>query len=128
MELGGRYEKNYLDVRILNPHASSNRNQGLAAIFTKHKREKRNYEQRIREVEYSTFTLLVLTVSGRMGNQATTFYKCLACYWQKKWDSPYSTTLLVKMSPLLFSIKILNTSHQRSQVLTETGDQVSRSN
>ena len=99
---GGRYEKTHLDVRIVNPHAPSNRNQGLAAMFTKHEREKRKYEQRIREVEHSTFTLLVLAVSGGMANQATTFYKCLASLL---WDSPYySTTLNWLRCRLCFSL------------------------
>ncbi len=33
---GGRFEKSYLDVMIVYPHAPSNGNQGLAAIFVKH--------------------------------------------------------------------------------------------
>ncbi len=102
---GGRYEKTYLDVRIVNPHAPSNRNQGLTAMFTKHEREKkRKYDQRIREVEHSTFTPLVLSVSGGMGNEATTFYKRLASLLAEKWDSPYSTTLNWLRCRLSFSL------------------------
>ena len=102
---GGRYEKTYLDVRIINPHARSNKNQGLAAMFMKHEREKmRKYEQRIREVEHSTFTPLVLTASGGMGNQATTFYKRLASLLAEKWDSPYGTTISWLRCRLCFSL------------------------
>ena len=54
---GGRHEKTYFDVRVFNPHAPSNRSQSLPTCYRKHEREKkRAYEQRIREVEHSTFT------------------------------------------------------------------------
>ena len=54
---GGKYEKTYFDVRVFNPHAPSNRNMTHSACYRKHEREKKwAYEQRIREVEHSSFT------------------------------------------------------------------------
>ena len=48
---GGRYERTFIDVRIFNPHAPSNRNSDLATCYWKHLRsKKRAYEQRVREV------------------------------------------------------------------------------
>ena len=41
-------------------------------------RKKRQYDQRIRDVEHSTFTPLVLSTTGGMGRAATTFYRRLA--------------------------------------------------
>ena len=67
---GGRYQKTYFDVRVFNPLAPSNRNQQPAAVFSKHEREKkRAYQQRVQEVEQSSFTPLVLSVTGGMGAQ-----------------------------------------------------------
>ena len=76
---GGRHQKTYFDVRVFNPLAPSNRNQASAAVFRKHELEKkRAYQQRVQDVERSSFTSLILSVTGGMGTEATTFYKRLA--------------------------------------------------
>ena len=73
---GGRFQKTYFDVRVFNPLAPSNRNQAPASVYRKHELEKkRAYQQRIQEVEHSSFTPLVLSATGGMGNEATIFYK-----------------------------------------------------
>ena len=48
------------------------------------------YDRRIREVEHSTFTPLVLSTTGGMGRAATPFYKRLAAMLSEKRDVPYS--------------------------------------
>ena len=102
---GGKYEKTYFDVRVFNPHAPSNRNMTLSACYRKHEREKKQaYEQRIREVEHSCFTPLVLAATGSLGNKAPTFYKHLASLLAQKWDTPYSTTLCWLRCRLAFSL------------------------
>ena len=55
--------------------------------------KKRQYEQRVREVEHASFTPLVLSATGGIANQATVFYKRLACCLAMKWDQPYSSTM-----------------------------------
>ena len=78
---GGRLERTFVDVRVFNPHAPSNRNTSLEQCFRKHKLEKKrayNYEQRVMEVENASFTPLVLSASGGLGKEATVFYKRLA--------------------------------------------------
>ena len=37
----GRFEKTYFDVRVINPHAPSNRNQGLSGMYKAHERAKK---------------------------------------------------------------------------------------
>ncbi len=69
---GGRFERTYLDVRVFNPHARSNRHTNC---YRKHELEKkRQYEQRVRDIEHASFTPLV-SATGGMANQATVFYK-----------------------------------------------------
>ena len=76
---GGRFERTFFDVRVFNPHAPSHRQSSLAACYRKQELlKKRAYEQRVREVEHSSFTPLVLSATGGMANEATTFYKRLA--------------------------------------------------
>ena len=83
----GHYEKYFLDVRVFNPHAPSNNKTSINSSYWKHENEKkRAYEQCIREVEHFPFTPLVLSATGGMAKQSTTFYKRLASLLAEKWD------------------------------------------
>ena len=66
--------------------------------------KKRAYQQRVQDIEHSSFTPLVLSVTGGMGVEATTFYKRLAALLSQKWDSPYSKTLCWLRCRLSFSL------------------------
>ena len=102
---GGRYERTYVDVRIFNPHAPSHRQTNIATCYRKQEEiKKRAYEQRAREVEHSTFTPLVLSATGSMAPQATTFYKRLAACLADKWDQPYSSTMAWLRCRLSYSL------------------------
>ena len=79
----------------------------LAGMYRAHEREKkRAYEQRVQEVEHSSFTPLVLSATGGTGNEATTFFKCLASLLAEKWDSHYSSTLYWLRCRLSFSLPV----------------------
>ena len=91
---GGRFERAFFDVRVFNPSAQSNQQTSLTSTYRRHELEKkRQYEQRVREVEHSTFTPLVLSSTGGMGKSATTFYKRLSSMLSEKRDVPYSTMI-----------------------------------
>ena len=86
-----RFERAFFDVRVFNPCAQSNRQTSLLSTYRRHEQEKkRQYDQRIREVEHSTFTPLVLSTTGGMGRAATSFYKRLVAMLSEKRDVPYS--------------------------------------
>ena len=54
------FERTYFDVRVLDPHALSNRHANLHSVYREHKQIKKSaYEQRIREVEHATFLPLL---------------------------------------------------------------------
>ena len=102
---GGSFERTYFDVRVFNPHAPSNKNTSLSACYKRHERcKKRAYEQRIREIEHSSFTPLVMSATGGLAGEANTFYKRLASLLATKWDHPYSTTLCWLRCRLGFSL------------------------
>ena len=102
---GGRYQKTYFDVRVFNPFAPSNRNQQPAAVFRKHELEKkRAYQQQVQDVEQSSFTPLVLSATGGMGAETTTFYNRLAAMLSQKWENPYSKTLCWLWCRLSYSL------------------------
>ena len=90
---GGRSEKAFFDVGVFNPHAPSNR-QPLPTCHRKQENQKkRAYEQRVREVERGSFTPLVLSLTGGLGNTASVCYKRLASLISAKRGVPYSSTM-----------------------------------
>ena len=101
----GRYERTFIDVRVFNPCAPSNRSSSIDKCFRKHELEKKRvYEQRILEVEHATFTPLVFSASGSLGKEATTFYKRLASLLTDHWDQPYSSTMSCLRCTLSFCL------------------------
>ena len=86
-----RSEKAFFDVRVFNPFASTNLKHQLGSCYHLHEMEKRRqYDERVREVEQGSFAPLVFATSGGMGKQATVFYKRLASLLALKKDQPYS--------------------------------------
>ena len=91
---GGRFEKAFIDVRVFNPSAQSNRHGPLSSVYRKHEQEKRrHYDQRVREIEHATFTPLVMSTTGGAGRAATTFFKRLASMLAEKRAVSYAKTL-----------------------------------
>ena len=85
-------ERTFLDIRVFNPYPSANKKSSLSLTYRRHENEKKS--QRIKhEVELSSFTPLVFSITGGMARGATVFYKSLASMLSEKWDQHYSTTL-----------------------------------
>ena len=102
---GDRFERTYYDVRVFNPHATSNQHPQQQSVYRHHEMLKRNaYEQRIREVEHASFTPLVMSVTGGLGPAATTTYKRLASLLSTKWNQPYGTVMAWLRCRLSFSL------------------------
>ena len=102
---GGRFERTYIDVRVFNPHAPLNRSDALAASYTHHERENRRaYEQRIREVEHSSFVHAVFSTTGGMGKSATSLFKKIALLLAEKSGDAYSTIMASLRCQISFSL------------------------
>ena len=64
-------EKTFWDIRVFHSGAASNQCHTVEASFKKHEDEKkRTYNARLIEVEKETFTSLVFSTTGRMGEEA----------------------------------------------------------
>ena len=88
------FERTFFDVRVFNPLAPSNRRYPLAATYRNHEKEKkRQYEQRLREIEHSSVCHLVFSLTGGLAPAATAFYKRLASQLSGKWKQPYGSTI-----------------------------------
>ena len=80
--------------------------------------KRRQYDQRVREIEHATFTPLVLSTSGGMGRAATTFYKRLAAMLaEKKRCSLCSDLELDSVPTKLCTFESLNYVYQGSEVI-----------
>ena len=84
----------FFDVRVFHPNAPSNCSMTTTAAYRKHESmKKREYAQRVQEVEHGVFTPLVLSTTGGMGREATTFYKRLADGISRKEQKQYSVVM-----------------------------------
>ena len=89
-----RSQDAFFDVRVFHPNAPSNRSTNILSAYRKHELlKKREYGQRVRDVEHGVFTPIVFTTTGGMGREATTFYKRLADMIAVKQQKPYSTVM-----------------------------------
>jgi len=62
---GDRHERAFFDVHVFNPLAPSNCWASLNATYRRHEIiKKRSYEQRVREVQHGSFTLLVFSLEA----------------------------------------------------------------
>ena len=110
----------FFDVRVFYPNASSNRSMTTTAAYRKHESaKKREYAQRVREVEHGVFTPLVLSATGGMGREAITFYKRLADGISRKERKEYSVVMGWIRCRLSFAIL-------RSAILCIRGSRSSR--
>ena len=66
----------------------------MSAVFNRHEQEKRRqYQQRVLDVEMSTFTPLVFSTAGGMGRTAKATIQRLASLLAGKYKTPYTTTI-----------------------------------
>ena len=73
-----RNQRAFFDVRVFNPNAPRYVRQPLPKTYVAHEKEKkRKYNERVLEVENGTFTPLVFSVFGGMGQECQMFYKRL---------------------------------------------------
>ena len=91
---GGRFEQTFVDVRVFNPHAPSNRSSQPAATYRRHEQEKRlHYEQKVLEVEHASFVPFVMSCTGGAGPCAAVVLKRLGALLAEKHNSSYSTVM-----------------------------------
>ena len=89
-----RFARCLFDVRVFHPNAPSAISTPLASQYRKHESSKRRqYEQRVREVEGASFVPLVFSSAGGMGPACATTFKRLASLMSDKLEIDYSAML-----------------------------------
>ena len=101
----GRQQCAFFDIRVFHPNARSYRHSCISSLYRRHElTKKREYGDRIREVENGSFTPLVFATTGGMGREATLFYKHLADQISEKRNTTYSKTMAWIRCTLSFSL------------------------
>ena len=91
--LGWTSERAFVDVKVFNPYAPSNSNLSTTSCYKKHENIKKHaYEQRLREVEHSSFMPLIFSATDGMAPEAAVFTR-LASQLALKWNDHYSITM-----------------------------------
>ena len=84
------HEDAFFDIRVFHPFASSYCGATSSSLYRQHESKKRKeYGQRVREVEHGSFTPLVFTTGGGMAAEATVFTKRLASMLSEKRGESY---------------------------------------
>ena len=104
-----RHECAYFDVGVFYPHARSHCHRSLPQIYRSQEMEKRRqYQERILNVDGGTFTPLVFSAMGGAGPAASTFLKRLADKIATKKSTTYAQALgwlRCRLSFALFAFK-----------------------
>ena len=84
----------FFDVRIFNPTAHACCHRPLSLCYRHHEFEKRRqYEDRVLQVEHGSFTPPIFLTAGGVGPSATVIFKCLVSLLAIKQGTHYSKVM-----------------------------------
>ena len=87
---GCSHQRAFFDVRMFNPFARIYVNSPLSTCYKRNEADKRrNYDERVREIEHGSFTPLIFSTAGGMGPAGSVVFKRLASMISTKTDRPY---------------------------------------
>ena len=108
-------EMAFFDVRVFNPFAKSYMNSSLDALFKSNERaKKREYNQRVIEVEHGSFTPIVMSAFGGCGRETNRFISEVVSKLSEKKDIPTSVMSNYVRTKLSFDLV-------RAQVMSVRG-------
>ena len=101
----GPLERTFLDIRIMHPNAPSYADKDIKQLYSTHEREKkRAYNERVLQIEKGSFTPIVMSTFGGMGEEAIKFHKRLATLIAEKRHESYPEVLNYIRTRLRFSL------------------------
>ena len=93
------------DVRLCQPNADSYRDLTPKQIYKKHENEKkRQYAERVMEIEQGTFTPLIFTTTGGMADESVKYHSRLAELIANKKGESYSSAISWIRAKVSFAI------------------------
>ena len=95
----------FFDIRVFNPIAKRYSNKEIAKTYEINEKEKKKqYNERILQVEHGTFTPLVMSATGGMGRECQKFYTRLSESVAEKRGQNYSVTVSWIRRKICFSL------------------------
>lgn len=95
----------FFDVRVTHVNSESQKNQETSKIFKSHEMaKKREYLQRVLDVENGAFTPLIFGTNGGLGEECAKFLSTLSAKISKKEDESYAHTITWIRTRLSFEI------------------------
>ena len=91
--LWSTFERTLSDVRIFNPNSESYLAQTLAQLYNQHENKKKQYLNRVLQVEKGSFSPLVFTTTGGMAPEAIRFLKRVTQRISAKTREKYSQVM-----------------------------------
>ena len=100
-----RHRSAFFDVRVCHPNAESYRVLTPKLIYKKNENvKKRQYAERLMEIEQGTFTPLVFTTTGRMADEFVKYHSRLAELIANKKGESYSSAISWIRAKVYFAI------------------------
>ena len=94
-----------MTIRVCHPHADSYKDLTLKQLYKQQENEKKcKYASKILEVKQGTFTPLVFSTTGGMGEECARYHARLAKLLAIKKGETYSTTVSWILAKVLFAL------------------------
>ena len=101
----GAYEKTFLDVRIMHPNSKSYVTKPIEDVYVQHEQEKkRDYNERVLQVEKGSFTPIVGSTFGGWGKEARRHHKRVATLIAERRNEEYADVINYIRTRLRFSL------------------------
>ena len=101
----GPMERTFLDIRVTHPNCPTHKDKDIQQVYeTQEVEKKKAYNERIIEVEKGSFTPIVVSTFGGMGQEAEKFHKRLATLISIKRNETYSSVVNYIRTRLRFSL------------------------
>ena len=89
-----RGQQAFFDIRVFDPNTKRYLNSALPQCYAQNEKEKkRQYNERVLEIEHGSFTPVVFSIYGGMSREYSTFYNRLSNLLFEKRDIPPSVTI-----------------------------------
>ena len=99
------FNRAFFDIRVVNPLALSNSTKELSAMYADHEKgKKREYNERILQIEKGSFSPVVFSCFGGAGPEANAVIRKLAVKICEKRNETYSDTVSYLRKKFCFAI------------------------
>ena len=100
-----RGQQAFFDIRVFDPNAKTCLNSALPQCYAQNKKEKkRQYNERVLQIEHGSFSLLVFSIHGGMSRKCSTFCNELSNLLSEKRDIPPSLTINCTRTKISFAL------------------------